>query len=160
MKYPSKILIAVAICSLPFGLQAQDAITPAGKGVSYGAGTDKKGATNVAKMEQTVQSNGQFNGKVTAKVTEVCLEKGCWMRVDKGNGQTMTVRFKDYGFFMPKDIVGHTVVLEGEAKQKEVSVAQQRHFAQDAGKSKEEIEKITEPKKETQFIATGVLVIK
>lgn len=154
------IFLALAICSLPFVVLAQDAITPAAKGVTYGAGTVKKGATSVAKMEQTVQAAGQFNGKVTAKVTEVCLEKGCWMRVDKGDGTTMTVRFKDYGFFMPKNIVGHTVVLEGEAKQKEVSVAQQRHYAEDAGKSKEEIEKITEPKKETQFIATGVLVIK
>ncbi|MFN4286178.1 MAG: DUF4920 domain-containing protein [Lacibacter sp.] len=155
-----QIAFVLAICSLPFTLQAQDAITPAAKGVTYGAGTTKKGATTVAKMEQTVQTTGQFTGKITAKVTEVCLEKGCWMRVEKGNGETMIVRFKDYGFFMPKNIVGHTVVLEGEAKQKEVSVAQQRHFAEDAGKSKEEIEKITQPKNETQFIASGVLVIK
>jgi hypothetical protein len=40
-----------------------------------------------------------------------------------------------------------------------VSVKQQKHYAEDAGKSKEEIEKIKEPKKETQFIAKGVLVL-
>ena len=81
------------------------------------------------------------------------------MKVDKGNGETIMVRFKDYGFFMPKNIVGQTVVLEGEAKEKEVSVKQQQHLAEDAGKTKAEIEKIKEVKKETQFIAKGVLVL-
>jgi len=51
------------------------------------------------------------------------------------------------------------VVLEGEAKEKEVSVKQQQHLAEDAGKTKAEISKIKEVKKETQFIAKGVLVI-
>jgi hypothetical protein len=81
------------------------------------------------------------------------------MKVDKGNGETLMVKFKNYGFFMPKNIVGQTVVLEGEAVVKEVSVKQLKHYAEDAGKSKEEIEKIKEPKKETQFIAKGVLVL-
>ena len=110
-------------------------------------------------FEKQVQDKGSFTGKITAKVTEVCLEKGCWMKVEKGNGETIMVRFKDYGFFMPKNIVGQTVVLEGEAKEKEVSVKQQQHLAEDAGKTKAEISKIKEVKKETQFIAKGVLVI-
>ena len=33
-----------------------------------------------------------------------------------------------------------------------------KHYAQDAGKSKEEIAKITEPKDELTFIADGVIV--
>ncbi|MFZ9719362.1 MAG: DUF4920 domain-containing protein, partial [Chitinophagaceae bacterium] len=75
------------------------------------------------------------------------------------NGETMLVRFKDYGFFMPKDLVGHNVLMDGEAKIKELSVAQQKHYAEDGGKSKEEIEKITQPKKDVQFLAKGVLVL-
>lgn len=134
-------------------------ITPAAKGVNYGEPVTAKDVVNAATMEKMVQEKGAFEGKVTGKVTEVCQEKGCWMRVEKAGGETMLVRFKDYGFFMPKDLVGHTVVLEGEAKIKEVSVAQQKHYAEDAGKSKAEIEKITQPKKEVQFIAKGVLVV-
>ena len=57
------------------------------------------------------------------------------------------------------DIVGKEVVLEGEAVVKEVSVKQLQHYAKDAGKSEEEIKKITQPKKELQFIAKGVLVL-
>jgi hypothetical protein len=68
------------------------------------------------------------------------------------------VKFKDYGFFMPKNIVGKEVVLEGEALVKEVSVKQLQHYAKDAGKPEEEIRQITKPKKELQFVASGVLV--
>ena len=71
----------------------------------------------------------------------------------------MMVKFKDYGFFMPLDIVGKEVVLDGEASVKEVSVKQLKHYAEDAGKTKEEIAKIKEPKKELQFVAKGVLVL-
>jgi hypothetical protein len=81
------------------------------------------------------------------------------MKVEKADGEKLMVKFKDYGFFMPKNIEGKEVVLEGEAIVKEVSVKQQQHYAKDAGKSEEEIKKITQPKKETQFIAKGVLVL-
>ena len=60
---------------------------------------------------------------------------------------------------MPLNIVGKDVVLQGEAKKTITSVEMLKHYAEDAGKSKEEIEKITEPKTEIEFIATGVLVV-
>ncbi len=69
------------------------------------------------------------------------------------------VKFKDYGFFMPKDIVGKEVVLDGEATVTETSVKQLKHYAKDAGKSKKEIAQIKAPKKETVFVANGVLVL-
>jgi hypothetical protein len=100
-----------------------------------------------------------YTGKISGKVVEVCQEKGCWMKVEKENGETLMVKFKDYGFFMPKDIQGKEVILDGEAVVKEVSVKQQKHYAKDAGKPADEIEKIKAPKKEVQFIAKGVLVL-
>ena len=60
---------------------------------------------------------------------------------------------------MPKDIVGKDVVLQGTAQKLTTSVEMLKHYAEDAGKSKEEIEKITQPKTEIEFIATGVLVV-
>jgi len=154
-----KLTLLFAAAILTLAAFAQNNPKPASKGVTYGEGTTNTEALSVVDMEKQVQDKGSFTGKITAKVTEVCLEKGCWMKVEKGNGETIMVRFKDYGFFMPKNIVGQTVVLEGEAKEKEVSVKQQQHLAEDAGKTKAEISKIKEVKKETQFIAKGVLVI-
>ena len=151
--------ILVALCFFVFStaLHAQG-IAPAEKGTTYGNGTTATGAIPVEDLEKNLKNN-RYEGKITGKVTEVCQEKGCWMKVQKQNGETLMVKFKDYGFFMPKDIVGKEVVLEGEATVKEVSVKQQKHYAEDAGKSKEEIAKIKSPKKELQFVAKGVLVL-
>jgi hypothetical protein len=154
-----KLSLVLAAAFLSVVALAQNNPKPAAKGVTYGEGTVNKDVASVGDMEEQVQSKGSFNGKITAKVVEVCQEKGCWMKVDKGNGETIMVKFKDYGFFMPTNIVGQTVVLEGEAKVKEVSVKQQKHYAGDAGKPKEEIKQIKEAKKETQFVAKGVLVL-
>lgn len=150
------ILLALSFLVFTVALNAQN-ISPAEKGTTYGSGTTATGTIPVEALEKNLKNN-RFEGKINGKVVEVCQEKGCWMKVDKQNGETLMVKFKDYGFFMPKDIVGKEVVLEGEATVKEVSVKQQKHYAEDAGKSKEEIAKIKTPKKELQFVAKGVLV--
>jgi hypothetical protein len=136
---------------------AQEPI-PATKGVVYGAGTTPEGAIPVSQIEANAKE-AKFTGKATGKVVSVCQEKGCWMKLEKAGGETMMVKFKDYGFFMPKDIVGKEVVVEGEAAVKETSVKQLKHYAGDAGKGKDEISKIKAPKKELIFTAKGVLVL-
>jgi hypothetical protein len=97
---------------------------------------------------------------VEAKVTEVCQSKGCWMKVELPNGESMRVTFKDYGFFMPKDLAGQTVKMQGIAKKEETDVETLKHFAEDAGKSEEEIAQITESKMDYKFIASGVKLTK
>jgi len=52
------------------------------------------------------------------------------------------------------------VVLEGKAKVKETTVEWQKHYAEDMGKSKEEIAKINQPRKDISLVADGVLVVK
>ncbi|EMQ94531.1 MULTISPECIES: DUF4920 domain-containing protein [Xanthomarina] len=96
--------------------------------------------------------------KMVAKVDEVCQAKGCWMKLDLGNNEQVMVKFKDYGFFMPKNIAGKEVIIDGKAYVSELSVEEQRHYAEDAGKSEEEIAAITEPKRTYSFEANGVLL--
>jgi Domain of unknown function (DUF4920) len=153
MKYI--LFICVLLCSLVTAAQQP---ASAEKGVTYGVGSSAEGAVQVNDLEKNLKNN-KFEGKVTGKVVEVCQEKGCWMKMERSNGENLMVKFKDYGFFMPKNIVGTEVVLDGEATVKEVSVKQQKHYAEDAGKSRQEIEKIKNPKKEMQFVAKGVLVL-
>ena len=98
-----------------------------------------------------------INAKFASKIIEVCSKKGCWMKLPVGEEETM-VRFKDYGFFMPLDAKDREVVLEGKAFVQETSVEELQHYAEDAGKTKEEIAMITAPKKEFAFEATGVLL--
>jgi hypothetical protein len=96
--------------------------------------------------------------KFISKIKEVCPKKGCWMKLSLSKEAETMVRFKDYGFFMPLDSQGKEVVLNGKAFVKITTVAELQHYAEDAGKSKEEIAKITSPKKEFAFEANGVLL--
>jgi len=124
----------------------------------FGKEINDKKAIEAKALPEKMAGKEELATKVTGTVESVCQVKGCWMKVKMDNGETMRVMFRDYAFFVPKDIAGKTVVFEGDAQLKTVPVEHLQHYAKDAGKSDEEIAKITEPKKEMTFIADGVLV--
>ena len=128
---------------------------------SYGDEIQSVGA--ISQTEMWEKYNGlmvsdTLSSKFSATVTEVCQSKGCWMKLKLDDGQEAMVRFKDYGFFMPKDIVGKEVVVNGKAFIEQQSIEDQKHFAKDAGKSEDELALITKPKKTYSFEADGVLI--
>lgn len=98
------------------------------------------------------------NTKFKATVVDVCKMKGCWMNLDLKNDKQVMVRFKNYGFFVPKDIEGKDVIVEGKAFIDILSIDELKHYAFDAGKSKEEIDKIQKEKRIYSFEATGVVI--
>lgn len=97
--------------------------------------------------------------KVTGTVESVCQSKGCWVNIVSDDGREMFVKFKDYGFFLPKDCSGRKVVMEGKAFREITPVEELQHYAEDEGASKEEIAKITESKEELKFMASGVMLL-
>ena len=127
---------------------------------SFGEKIKPNGAITTVELAKKATEKPSVDAKVSGLVESVCQVKGCWMKVKMDGGQTMRVTFKDYGFFVPKDIAGKIIVFEGNAKTKTTSIEDLRHYAEDAGKSKDEIAKITEPKTELTFEANGVLVPK
>lgn len=128
---------------------------------SFGAVIDAQNALPYEALIPKMASTDSLQVKVTGKVSEVCQKKGCWMTLvsDQPNVPEMRVTFKDYAFFMPKDLSGKHVVVDGYAYVETTSVDMLRHYAEDAGKSKEEIAAITEPKRELSFEASGVLIV-
>ncbi|WP_299556060.1 DUF4920 domain-containing protein [Seonamhaeicola sp.] len=119
---------------------------------------DAIASSSMLKHYKDMTTGDSINSKMTATVTKVCQAKGCWMTLDLGDGNEAMVKFKDYGFFVPKDIAGKAVIVNGKAYVKEVPVEELQHYAEDAGKSAEEIASITEPKRTFSFEADGVLV--
>lgn len=95
--------------------------------------------------------------KFSTRVKDVCKMKGCWMILDLP-GEEVRVTFKDYGFFVPKDIEDREVIVAGKAYLEEISVEDQKHYAGDAGKTEEEIALINEPVLTRSFLAHGVLL--
>jgi len=148
------ILFFVAF-GFSFIVNAQES---AASGVVYGEVKDKGEMVSIDKLESSLKEN-KYNGKVTGKVVEVCQAMGCWVKLQKTDGSTILVKAKDHGFTMPKDIVGKNVIVDGEANATEISEKMRKHYAQDAGKSKDEIEKIKGSSKELTISANGVKVI-
>ena len=70
------------------------------------------------------------------------------------------VRFKDYGFFVPKDIAGKRVLVEGKAFVSEVGEDERRHMAEDAGEPDSLIAKITGSEMQKGFEASGVRIFR
>lgn len=142
---------------------AQNAPTPANAadGKHFGATITADNATSYDDVMDKMTATDSLPMKVTGKVKEVCQKKGCWMTLvsDKPGYPEMRVTFKDYAFFMPKDLSGKRVVVDGYAYVETTPVDVLRHYAEDAKKSPEEIAAITEPKREVSFEAAGVLIV-
>ena len=157
-----KKLVFAALLFCTISAQAQEAHekekVQAAKGIVYGKVAEEKNVVAVDELKSKLVDN-KFEGQVKGKVVEVCQAEGCWIRIQRNDGSSMMVRAKDHAFLMPANIVGHTVVIEGAAHVKEVTEAQRRHYAEDAGKSKEEIEAIKGSAKDVEFAAKGVKVI-
>ncbi len=105
-----------------------------------------------------ISGKDSLQTQIVGEIKEVCQSKGCWMKVQLESNDEVFVRFKDYGFFVPKDAAGKKVVMNGAAFFEEMSVEDQRHYAEDEGASEDELAQIAAPKKTLRFEADGVLI--
>ena len=124
----------------------------------YGSVIELDGALDAAGLRAALANEGRAQVRFEGQVTATCAKKGCWMDVASG-GDTVFVRFQDYGFFVPTEgAEGKRTVMEGEAFFDTITVDMLRHYAEDAGKSAEAIEAITEPELRLALTATGVMI--
>ena len=131
------------------------------KGQHFGEMISDVGAISFSELVIKMDQSDEVEAVVTGNVGSVCQAKGCWMNIvdsDGGTSEEMLVRFKDYGFFMPLDIAGKDVIMRGKAYKEETSVDELRHYAEDEGKSAEEVAAITESIIELKFMADGVIL--
>ena len=120
---------------------------------------EKINPTNTVSLQDLITHAKENSiAKVNGTILSTCPKKGCWMQV-KVETDTIQVTFKDYGFFVPKNgLENKKTVLEGFVKQDTISVKMLRHYAEDAGKSKSEIELIVKPEFKLSFVASGVII--
>ncbi len=143
------VMSLLALANPPKGL--------AKKGSVYGKKITATGAITVDELGTKVKDE-PMSVKVKGTVVDVCTKEGCWLKLKTEEGNMM-VKMKDHNFLVPVAINGKEIVVAGTAKMKTTSVKELQHYAEDAGKTKEEIDAITEPKKEIVINATGILVL-
>ncbi len=71
--------------------------------------TDK---TSIQSILDNPQKNKGEEFLIAGTITNVCQKKGCWMTIAEDSVE-MFIRFKDYGFFMPKDGFGLSAQCQG-----------------------------------------------
>ena len=131
-------------------------ITSCGQDSNFGEIISKE---NVMKFNEAAMVEDHTPVKIQGEITQTCSKKGCWMMLLVDGQEDLRVTFKDYGFFVPKEgMEGKNAIIEGELVKSVTDVETLRHFAEDAGKSKEEIAAITDPKEEYSFVASGVII--
>ena len=138
---------------------AQTDASPVANVKHYGDKITPDGAISTEQLVEAMAKTDSLATKLECEIITSCTRKGCWMDVKLPDGGVMKVRFRDYGFFVPtKGLEGRQAVMQGYATKETTDVATLRHYAEDAGKSKEEIAKITEPETSLMFLADGVLI--
>ncbi len=109
---------------------------------------------------------------VSGNIDSVCKSKGCWLTLKgfdaKGDSaceqaalggasqKDLRVVFKDYGFFVPKNLEGN-VVLKGSIKKEKLSASQVKHFLKDLKCSKKIIKSVKAPIYRYRMIADGLV---
>jgi hypothetical protein len=96
----------------------------------------------------------------SAPLVGVCQSAGCWVNVQPSNGEPIRVRFKDHFLIPPATEINSRAYFHGQAYYDTLSVELQKHFLEDAKAPQSEIDKITAPKIELNFVADGVWVKK
>lgn len=149
------------MCTQPAGSE-QEQSSNEGNAYFEGESFEYDDVMTVGQVMAALSEQDSVPAVVEATVSNVCQAKGCWMDVvgTDGDSSSIFVQFKDYGFFMPKDLAGGNVVMKGYAYKSVTTVEELRHFAEDEGLSEEEIAAITEPEEEIKFLASGVEIKK
>lgn len=124
----------------------------------FGAPLSEADVADLNTVLASLDSENTFTGKIKVEIDDVCQMKGCWMTAKLPDGRSIRVTFKDYGFFVPKNATGYTAIIEGVAEKKITDEETLKHYAQESGKSQEEIEAIQGPGEELTFVAEGVVI--
>lgn len=126
----------------------------------YGSKFDPKGAITPSDLLAKMKDGVEKEVVLKTTINETCAKKGCWMSVEMPDDNDMMISMIDYSFFVPKaGAEGLDTYIKGVVHQDTVSVAELRHYAEDANKSPEEIAAITKPEYGLSIVASGIAIV-
>ena len=126
------------------------------QGEDFGAGLT---LDHAAEVDEVAKHPERYAGKpvlVHGTVSQVCQRKGCWMILRDGEAH-VRVRFKNYGFFLPRDCSGKEAYVEGTVRKDTLSKKTARHYEIET--SGGDLSKVEGPRRELGMVATGVRLI-
>ena len=117
------------------------------KWTAYGEPMKLKDADNISagKVLADVEKYDGKTVRLVGNVVGVCAKKGCWLKMNsEGSTSEIFVKFTCpiEGRLIPNEAVNKPVIVEGVLTVKTLTEDEARHYAEDAGKTKEEVEAI------------------
>lgn len=111
---------------------------------------------SVADCVNKADSLGGKKVKISGRVAQVCVKKGCWWSIENPEdpSQRIRVTHKDYGFFVPQDAKGKEAVAYGTLEVKKMTEAEAVHMAKDEGQTAIDPDKL--PKVELRLLASAI----
>ncbi len=146
----------VVLALSPILLAAGAASSGAADPVAFGAPIGLTEPTRLALVLKTPEEYETRKVLLRGRLADVCQRKGCWTMLQDGDA-VVRVRFQDYGFFLPKDSVGRTALVEGTVSVRTLSEREARHYAEEARGG--DPDSIRGPQREVGFVATGVRLL-
>jgi len=125
---------------------------------NFGESISKEDALVAERALDKITMDTTFGLKLTGTIHEVCQHSGCWLTIEMDNGEELMVNMLDHAYEIPKDAAGKTVWAEGIAIRELIPVEMLKHYAEDAGKSQEEITAISKPEWKYTIDAKGVII--
>jgi hypothetical protein len=147
---PNRVFVLILAIALTASVSLAD--DKAGK--HFGAAFTDAKQVALADVMSDVEKYATAPVKVEGTIKDVCQQKGCWLVVTDGERQ-IRVTFKDYGFFVPKDVKNRKVVLEGLVAKKTITEGAAQHYASESS-DKVDPSKIVGPQEVIAMVATGV----
>jgi len=124
----------------------------------YGAEFAISNPLSVNDLAAKIAGNDTLETQIEGVIEKTCPGMGCWMTLKLDNGQTLRVT-TDHKFFVPVGgCEGLRAVVKGRAFNEEIPVDDLKHYAEEEGKSAEEIAKIVNPEYELAFVASGAMI--
>jgi len=159
----TKLAIAlVPVSLLLVGCQQQSQKINTTGYASFGAPVTPDAPLTLAQVVKMADTLGEKRICIKADISEVCQTRGCWMVLaDKDSSVRVRFTASDTcadGYFVPRNAKGHGAYLLGTVLCTEISEKDARHYAEDTGKTKEEIAKIVGPQQEVTILAEGVMI--
>ncbi|MBM3428148.1 MAG: DUF4920 domain-containing protein [Bacteroidetes bacterium] len=126
----------------------------------YGEAFDKSQISTLNNLYKAMDMADSVDMIISAEIIQTCKKAGCWMEIQNAEGTMKTKVFmKDHAFGVPLEgCEKKSCIVHGRAFRYNLSVEYLRHLAEDAGKSKAEIEKITQPETAIAIDAWGVWI--
>jgi hypothetical protein len=136
------------------------AAEPIDPGTDYGAGITLEHVSDLDAVLRDAEAHTEEPVLLRGRISDVCQKKGCWTVLSSGDAN-VRVRFKDYGFFLPKDCSGQTAYIEGVVQIATLSESEARHYSSESSSesSRESRGTIHGPQRETGIVATGVRLV-